>query len=48
MAERKLVEKIAKNGNQWVYSVIGGVKEEKAATTTKGGKKEKEVKEVKE
>lgn len=40
MAEKKLVEKIAKHGNQWVYSVVGGAKEEKVAPT-KGGKQQK-------
>lgn len=43
MAERKLVQKLAKNGNQWVYSVVGGAKEEKPVVTKatkaeKGGK----------
>ncbi|EAS04979.2 S25 ribosomal protein (macronuclear) [Tetrahymena thermophila SB210] len=45
MADRKLVEKVAKNGNQWVYSVIGGVKEDKtAAPAAAGGKKQQQSK----
>lgn len=42
MAEKKLIEKVAKNGNQWVYSVVGGVKEEKAAAPAKKGQAKNE------
>jgi len=41
MAEKKLVQKVSKNGNQWVYSVVGGVKDDKPAAPAKGGAKEK-------
>ena len=41
MAEKKLVQKVSKNGNQWVYSVVGGVKEDKPAPTAKAAAKEK-------
>jgi len=41
MAEKKLVQKVSKNGNQWVYSVVGGVKDDKPAPTAKAAAKEK-------